>query len=265
MILVLALSFLVPSTGDTIAWGDLDGDGLADALVVDAAGRGRLFQNLGDGGFEELPLGLDPALLLDVRLARWEDVDRDGLTDLLIAPGGELHLLRNLGGVLDDVTAYAGLDADVGTTRSVDCLDYDADGLPDLQLAGDGGGVLLHNLGDARFARVDLPWIAGPVSCAPAAEAVIALLPTSSIWGACPLERAVHPRAPSRPGARARSSPRREPRLPAAASRRAPRSPPAPPPPRRSPSARSACATRRTPAAPASAPRARRRSGCSTR
>jgi hypothetical protein len=144
--------------GDTPAGcgaADVDGDGDRDLLVTFNLGDTRLFRNDGAAHFVDMSssFGLDGSGQSSVT---WEDVDRDGRLDVLLAGayGGRTQLLRNVGGRFEDVTPEALLD--VQTSWAGVLFDADNDDLPDLFLGTDRGStepedVFLHNDGDFDF------------------------------------------------------------------------------------------------------------------
>ena len=144
--------------------GDLDNDGDPDLVVLGRAAPNRLFENLGDGTFSEVPmaLGHDTRNHISCSLG---DVDGDGRLDLVIANNFDPasleaiflepwalnqpnQLLRNEGGLsFSDVSATSGiLDLDLapegaGTiTWAVSMVDLDLDGDTDIVWADDQGG-----------------------------------------------------------------------------------------------------------------------------
>ncbi len=138
-------------------WGDYDGDGLADAVVLQPGADLRLLHNTGRGGFEDVTetVGLDG--LAGVRQALWSDFDGDGQLDLfLAAPRGESRLLRNAGGV-----SFAPVGEESGLVMSAavyhaEWIDFDTDERPDLFLATAERDVLFRNRGAGSFEEVRL-------------------------------------------------------------------------------------------------------------
>lgn len=61
-------------------WGDLDGDGDADAALLDAAGSIHVFENLQAGQFRELPPAAGLGTVIALTLG---DVNADGLLDIV--------------------------------------------------------------------------------------------------------------------------------------------------------------------------------------
>ncbi len=137
---------------------DLDGDGDQDLVGLFNGNHVKWMENTdGQGAFAEevefANTGLDYQRFLG------EDLDNDGLTDILLVRDDVLAWVRNLGGgVGDDVEGIAQLDEFTG---AVACSDVSGDGLVDiLYLAptelGAGLGVLVNN-GNGFSAPTFLP------------------------------------------------------------------------------------------------------------
>ena len=145
---------------------DLDRDGDLDLLAVDGKGNLVIRENLRQGRFRTVPLGLS-----GVEDAAVEDVNADGAPDIVAATSsglvllvnrGDGHFNREAGGELSAATAGIPF-------TSVFLADLDNDGLVDIAATGPKGLVLLRATGPGTFA----PWtgaLKGPV----AAERVIA-------------------------------------------------------------------------------------------
>jgi hypothetical protein len=176
------------------AWGDYDGDGDLDLLVT-RYGTNLLFRNDGDGRFgdvsDETGVGGREGFWTGVS---WADYDRDGDLDAYIAgyvrytwdpakvgqatrqfqtvvpytlnPSSyspvENLLLRNDGGVFEDVAEAAGVANPTGRSLSASWCDFDDDGWPDLYVANDvSDNALFHNLGDGLFRDIShSAWVA---------------------------------------------------------------------------------------------------------
>ncbi|MBI5365254.1 MAG: VCBS repeat-containing protein [Planctomycetes bacterium] len=146
-------------------WGDWDGDGVDDALVVSPAGEIRLLRNRRDGSFEDATGASGLEFASGVTAIAWGDYDADGRLDLFV--GSALSgpsLFRNAGKGLferaDVQLKHEGVD------RLAHWNDYDQDGLLDLHLHTDRGDVLFHNQGATLFEPVELPEFASPDSAA---------------------------------------------------------------------------------------------------
>ena len=139
-------------------FGDFDGDGRSDVLVLDPVGAARLFRNGPDARFEDVTAehGLDR--LERVTVALWFDCDGDQAADLFLAHAdGRGRLFQNTGsGHFVDVTEAATLQSE-GVIVSAESVDLDGDGALDVHLVGEFGDSLLRNLGRGRFERIALP------------------------------------------------------------------------------------------------------------
>ena len=120
---------------------DYDADGDPDLFVTREAWEGlaanSLYQNRGDGTFQDIAPQAGVAGADDSFMAVWADYDNDGLPDLYVASGitgSKLpnRLYHNQGdGTFLDRGAQAGVDYR-GKTLGVTCGDYDDDGDIDL-------------------------------------------------------------------------------------------------------------------------------------
>jgi FG-GAP-like repeat/ASPIC and UnbV len=139
-----------PIATESAAWGDYNNDGLADLFVCgefyapdeaplpksgDPRNRCRLYQNRGNGTFQDVA---DQAGVLNERCAKgsaWGDYDGDGHLDLFVSNMGQpCRLYRNEGnGTFRDVAPQLGVAGPSGN-RSFACWfwDYDNDGRLDL-------------------------------------------------------------------------------------------------------------------------------------
>ncbi len=140
-----------------LAWADVDVDGYPDLIAAGAGGQAVLLRNLGDGSFADVTASYGLSQLSGLQHASWQDVDGDGLPDLLaLRANGEARLLRHFGAFFQDATAHAGLAQSFAALEQR-WLDYDRDGRADLLLVGGDRQQLYHNLGQATFEAFELP------------------------------------------------------------------------------------------------------------
>ena len=146
--------------------GDIDNDGDSDLLVLGRAAPNRLYENLGDGTFEEV---VDSGLDLDLRshpACTMGDVDGDGRLDIAVANAFQLgqlfaifvepfafnehnQLYLNRGdNTFSDVSAQSGIEqlqylppGAASITWALAFVDVDLDGDVDLVHADDQGGI----------------------------------------------------------------------------------------------------------------------------
>jgi hypothetical protein len=132
---------LDPRGGWASIAADYDADGDPDLFVTREAWEGlapnSLYQNQGDGTFQDVAPQAGVAGMDDSFMAVWADYDNDGLPDLYVASGitgSKLpnRLYHNQGdGTFQDHGNRAGVDYR-GKTLGVTCGDYDDDGDIDL-------------------------------------------------------------------------------------------------------------------------------------
>ncbi len=131
----------LPRDGGRIAWGDYDGDGWVDALIL-GRGPARLFRNR-QGRFERVAAKAVEAAR-DSWDAAWGDIDGDGDLDLYVVQSGlrgqgANRLLRNeTDGAFVDVTADSGLGGSRSTYAAA-FADLDGDGAAELIESGSDG------------------------------------------------------------------------------------------------------------------------------
>jgi hypothetical protein len=169
-------SLSLPPQGEYRAavFADYDNDGDGDLFVCVLDAPNLLFQNQGNGRFEEVGAraGLEP--VFETVGAAFADFDGDGHLDLYLANGGNLlrkHpdppydalnatpdtlYMSNGDGTFTDRTAAAGV-GHRGWALAVSVSDYDIDGDADIFVGNDvGRSVLYRNRGDATFDDVTL-------------------------------------------------------------------------------------------------------------
>jgi VCBS repeat protein len=171
---VTAESLSVPPQGEyraaTFVDYDNDGDGDLFLCVLDAPNL--LFQNQGNGKFEEVAARAGLVPVFETVDATFADFNGDGHVDLFLANGGNLlrdhpdppHdalnstpdtlYMSNGDGTFTDRTAWAGV-GHPGWALASSASDYDLDGDVDLFVANDvGRSALYRNRGDGSFENV---------------------------------------------------------------------------------------------------------------
>ncbi len=142
------------------AWGDYDGDGYADLLVVNGALdlASYLYRNNRDGTFSRV-LADNPIVLdeVDGSGGVWADYDNDGDLDLLVTAWAQPNALYvNQGSGAFARTTEGQIATDADSSAGCSWGDYDADGWLDL-IVGNGANqanALYHSLRDGAFERV---------------------------------------------------------------------------------------------------------------
>jgi len=140
--------------GSGVALGDVNGDGLTDAFLVNLAGampaagddapdwdrdagRSRLFLNRKDGSFVDATQASGIDLVALANAAAFCDVDSDGDLDLFVTTYGTCRLFINDGAAhFQDASAAAGLEQHVGFWTGVAVADYNRDGAMDVYVCG---------------------------------------------------------------------------------------------------------------------------------
>ncbi len=156
----------VPS-GYSLNWVDYDNDGKLDLYLALNGWSGpmpnRLYQNLGDGKFQDVSAASGAADSGSGFVSLWGDLNNDGLLDLAVANGvlkdGSVpQIYRNNGdGTFRNVTREAGLN-EPPTYGAIGIAlgDYDRDGDLDLFINGlqSAPNRLYRNDGDLHFTDV---------------------------------------------------------------------------------------------------------------
>ncbi len=139
---------------ESVAVGDLTGDGKIDLLVARPIGAYTLYTNNGNGTFRESTL-LDLGNAFAGGVVTLGDFNNDGFLDVFIARNGADFLLRNNGnGTFQDITAQAGVSSNANSVGAI-FADYDKDGLVDLFVVNSGQpSTLFRNFGNGTFSNV---------------------------------------------------------------------------------------------------------------
>ena len=172
------------SFGLGVLWGDYDGDGDQDIYVANDSRANYLFQNRGDGSFEEVGLLAGVAMSEDGNAqagmgVALGDYDRDGDLDLFVTNFSDDYntLYRNMGqGTFRDVSysAQVGFSSRQYLGWGTHFADLDNDGWPDLFVANGHvypqvedfeigtsyrqGKLAYRNRGDGTFEDVSGKW-----------------------------------------------------------------------------------------------------------
>ena len=131
------------SKGIGMVWGDYDNDGDIDLYVVNQYSANLLYQNIGNGTFEDIANAAgvgDDFAGKNGHSADFGDYDNDGDLDLYVSHDGGINRLyhNNGDGTFNEEGNELGLDDD-GPGGGVAWGDYDNDGDLDLYLARYGG------------------------------------------------------------------------------------------------------------------------------
>ncbi|GAB4167383.1 MAG: hypothetical protein Kow0020_00200 [Wenzhouxiangellaceae bacterium] len=168
-----------PVRTDAVAWGDLDGNGLADLFIgvyptnttpdpSDPSNLDRIVLNLGDGQWQTISSSLPSDQRLRTALAAtFSDLDLDGDQDLYVINDKEQGnvLWRNdgpgCGGwCLTDIAVASGADRPV-YGMGIAVGDVDRDGLPDLFFSSIGEQVMLRATSTAPLTYSQIQQSAG--------------------------------------------------------------------------------------------------------
>ncbi|HIB50589.1 MAG TPA: hypothetical protein EYO40_04835 [Phycisphaerales bacterium] len=153
------------------AWADLDNDGLPDIYISQSSNSGSELSTLlhqdSVGVFSDITNG-DPIGMSGIlpRGVGWQDVNNDGLVDLLVAnSNGDLkknRMLINAGGTNFTLAATL-FSEEMRESRSIGWCDYNNDGLPDVYITNGAEdhsdelqrtNQLYKNMGDGTWTDV---------------------------------------------------------------------------------------------------------------
>lgn len=164
--------------GSGAAVADFNGDGFDDIYMIDMMGMGHLFQNMGNGMFEDMAMMAGIPMMMGQSAAIFADIDNDGRPDLLVLNNADpmmgmgmmmqMNLYHNNGPdamgmvTFTDITETSGLPMmNMQNLQGATFGDYDGDGFPDLYIAAhvdcmgmDSQSHLYHNNGNNTFSDV---------------------------------------------------------------------------------------------------------------
>lgn len=168
------MPFMVSAEGPALAVSDINGDGLGDIFVGSSkANKGAVFVQQSAGKFQKtVQTDLDSDSTYEDADACWEDINKDGFKDLIVASGGNeyygrsefllprVYLNDGRGSLVKKKDAFTGIFM---TASSVSPIDFNGDGNTDLFIGGravpwEYGKVprsyLLQNDGTGKFTDV---------------------------------------------------------------------------------------------------------------
>ncbi len=145
-----------------VAFFDYQNDGFEDIYLIGGGKRDKLYENQGDGTFQDVTyeMGLGKIFMVPTMGVACGDIDNDGFTDLLITTKGKerTYLFWNDEGTsFKEGAVEAGIEGEYyGSSAAFG--DYNLDGLLDLYIGnydpGNQGDYLYKNNGDRSFTDV---------------------------------------------------------------------------------------------------------------
>ncbi|MCK6695849.1 MAG: VCBS repeat-containing protein, partial [Thermoanaerobaculia bacterium] len=164
-------------------WGDYDNDGDMDLYVCNGE-KNRLYENQGEGSFQDITEAAGVGGLFHTENAAWGDFDNDGFLDLYLANTNTQPniLYQNLGAGRFTEFTLSPIINDAGEGFAAAWGDYDNDGDLDLFLAR--AGYREHFLeGRGQVNRLFENQEGTFVDIAAAAGVADSLIATAAIWG----------------------------------------------------------------------------------
>ena len=178
-----------PSTSfSTFAWGDADGDGRLDAVVMEAGQPLRLLRQRPDGGFDDCTLRAGLSDMQGVRQALWLDADGDQRLDLLlVSPFGRTSLrVQAASGMYREASARSGLQLDLPILHG-QVLDIDGDGGQDLLLAHADRDRLWRQQGAGAWQEVQLDLAQRARGAGQGSQGLAAAAPPGAVVSSTPM------------------------------------------------------------------------------
>ncbi len=126
--------------GQSVAWGDYNGNGFEDLYITNSQSQNHLLQNLGNGSFVDATT-LVVANNQQSGSAEWGDYDNDGDLDLYNSNWGTSNRLFNNNGMGIFTDTTVGVVGDMNDSPGVSWVDYDEDGFLDLHVSSIHGGM----------------------------------------------------------------------------------------------------------------------------
>lgn len=155
----LNTSLNIPALNLSPTFGDLDGDNNKDLIIGDADGKLHLFTNTGSGNFQLTAANYQNIDVGQFSQPQLIDVNRDGLTDLIIGEiDGTINFLPNSGSISNAIfdtiiTNWGGIDVDqsfISTGFSNPTL-YDSSGVYQLFVGSFSGTIYQYTNIDSNI------------------------------------------------------------------------------------------------------------------
>jgi len=152
-------------SAQSASWGDYNNDGWPDLVIARLGQPTLLFASDRDGTFTDASDTASVSAFVDAYSAVWGDYDNDGWLDCYVTSANYIEpqtrrdaLFHSNGdGTFTDVSASAGMAADVSVGLGAAWADYNNDGYLDLYVGNLEGGnqpFLYRNNGNGTFSEV---------------------------------------------------------------------------------------------------------------